>query len=67
MQSFRLDLKNFKSSLLNKPSWVTEFLTTASGLIKRVEVLEERLTKQESFYKFHHSNGADVPDTALIK
>jgi hypothetical protein len=67
MQSFRIDLENFKKSLLNKPSWVTEFLEAATGLVSRVEKLEERLNLQEGICKFHHSNGADVPETALVK
>jgi hypothetical protein len=58
MKSFRTDLAVFKSLFIDKPTWVTEFLESATGLVKRVDNVSKRLNDQEKFCHFKHpSNG----------
>lgn len=60
LESFRVDLENFKRFISDKPSWVTEFMNSAAGLANRVENLEVRLQKQESFCKYKHPDGNNI-------
>ncbi len=57
LQAMRIDFINFKAQILEQPSWVTEFLDSAMGLVTRVEQLEQSLAKQERYCHFQHGNG----------
>jgi hypothetical protein len=50
-------LTEHKKYLVEQPSWVTNFLDKATGIVSRTEVLEARFNQQVRFCHAAHDNG----------
>jgi DNA repair ATPase RecN len=51
------NFNEFKRQVLEKPSWVNEFLNTAHGVASRLENAEEKIAKIQGICRFRHGNG----------
>ena len=59
MAGVRTEMAQLKSTLLSKPSWVTEFFDQAQGIVTRIEVIEAQARNGFPVCHFHHDNGKE--------
>lgn len=66
MTELSRNFDSFRRQVLERPSWVNEFLNSASGVAARIEKVEENIVKMQGLCRFRHGkNGNGHSDDEL--